>query len=179
MFSEFQPRRLVALALVATLAGCASAPATHVVTDPQADLRSYRTFSFSEAGKGEYSTITGNRLKQATRAQLQRLGYTYVERNPDLRVYILLKVEDRQELRSVPTSAGRFAYRGWVSSAVETVQYREGTLAIDLVDTKRNAMVWRGITGDRISKSDMKNPGATIDSAVRELFAAFPRKAEA
>jgi uncharacterized protein DUF4136 len=174
MFSQFQPRRLAALALAAVLTGCASAPATHVVTDPQTDLRTYRTFSFSEAGKGEYSTIAGNRLEQATRVQLQRLGYSYVERNADLRVYILLKVEDQQELRSVPTSAGRFAYRGWVSSAVETVHYREGTLAIDLVDTKRNAMVWRGVTGDRISKSDMKNPGATIDSVVRELFATLP-----
>ena len=45
MFSQFQPRRLAALALAAMLTGCASAPATHVVTDPQTDLRTYRTFS--------------------------------------------------------------------------------------------------------------------------------------
>ena len=100
---------------------------------------------------------------------------TYVESNPDLRVNILLKVEDRQETRSTPASVGRFAYRGWVPYAVETVHHREGTLAIDLVDAKRNSMVWRGVAGDRITRSDMRNSGETIDTVVRELFAAFPR----
>jgi hypothetical protein len=174
--------RIAALVLAAVLAGCASAPATRVVTDPEANLQAYRTFGFYEpAGMGRegYATITGNRLKQATREQLQRLGYTYVESNPDLRVNILLKVEAGQEIRSTPASVGRFAYRGWVPYAVETVHYREGTLAIDLVDAKRNSMVWRGVAGDRITRSDMRNSGATIDSVVRELFAAFPRKAEA
>lgn len=179
MFSAHQSRRSAAVILVAIMAGCASAPATHVVTDPQADLRAYRTFGFYETGKGEYSTITDNRLKQATREQLQRLGYTYVDSNPDLRVNILLKVESRQEIHSTPASVGRFAYRGWVPYAVETVHYREGTLAIDLVDAKRNSMVWRGVAGDRITNSDMRNSGETIDSVVRQLFAAFPRKAEA
>ena len=116
---------------------------------------------------------------QATREQLQRLGYRYVQGNPDLRVNILLTVEPRQEIHSTPASVGRFAYRGWVPYAVETVHYREGTLAIDLVDVKRNSMVWRGIAGDRISRGDIRNSGATIDAVVRGLFAAFPRRAEA
>jgi hypothetical protein len=182
MISRFLPPRIAALAFVAILSGCASGPATHVVTAPEANLHAYRTFGFYEpagAGRRGYSTITDDRLRKATREQLQRLGYTYVENNPDLRVNILLKVEDRQEIRSTPASVGRFAYRGWVPYAVETVHYREGTLAIDLVDAKRNSMVWRGVAGDRITKSDMKNSGETIDAVVRELFAAFPRKAEA
>jgi hypothetical protein len=135
MFPGSLVRPLAALVLVAAMAGCATAPAAHTVTDPQADLRAYRTFGFYEAGNGEYPVATVDRLQQAARAQLQRRGYIYVERNPELRVNILLKVEDGAELRNVPTAAGRFAYRGWVTSAVERVHYREGTLAIDVVDT--------------------------------------------
>ena len=181
MFSILNSGRIAALAGIALLAGCASVPATHVVKDPQADLQAYKTFSFYEpaAARGTYSTIAGNRLRQATREQMQRLGYTYVDSNADLRVNIMLKVQDRQEIRSTPTAVGRFAYRGWVPQAVETVNYREGTLAIDLVDARRNSMVWRGVDGDRITKSDMKNSGEAIDAAVRELFAGFPRRAEA
>ena len=182
MLSRFLPLRIAALVFVAVLAGCASAPATRVVTDPEANLHAYRTFSFYEPagiGRDGYSYTTGNRLKQATREQLQRLGYTYVDSNADLRVNILLQVEDRQEIHSTPASVGRFAYRGWVLYAVETVHHREGTLAIDLVDARRNSMVWRGVAGDRITRSDTRNSGATIDSVVRQLFAAFPRRAEA
>jgi hypothetical protein len=171
MFCVSRPWRLTALALIAMLAGCASAPATHGVAEPQADLGAYRTFGFYETAAREYSTLTSIRLEQATRQQLQRLGYRYVERDPDLRVNILLKLEDIQEARTVTTSAGRFAYRGWVSNAVETVRFREGTLAIDLVDTKRNAMVWRGVAADRIRRSELRNPGDTLDTVVRELFA--------
>jgi uncharacterized protein DUF4136 len=179
MFSGSISLRSTAMLCVALLAGCASAPATHVEKDPQANLHAYKTFSFYEpAGAGtSYTTITGNRLKQATREQMQRLGYIYVESNSDLRVNILLKVEDRQEIRSTPASVGRFAYRGWVPYAIESVHYREGTLAIDLIDTQRNSMVWRGVAGDRITRSEMKNSGAAIDAAVRDLFAQFPRRA--
>ena len=174
MFPVSLVRPMAALMLVAAAAGCTTAPVTHTVTDSQADLRVYRTFGFYEAGNGEYPAATVDRLQQATRAQLQRRGYTYVERNPELRVNILLKVEGGAELRTVPTAAGRFAYRGWVTSAVETVHYPEGTLAIDVVDTKRNAMIWHGVTADRIGRSGLANPGATIDAAVRGLFAVFP-----
>src|SRR5690242_20482795 len=135
-----QPRRWAALVSIAMLAGCASAPPAPVVTEPRIDLRTYRTFGFYETAAREYPIVTSHRLEQATREQLQRLGYRYVERDPDLPVNILLKLEDIQEARTVTTSAGRFAYRGWVSNAVDSVHYREGTLAIDLVDTKRNAM---------------------------------------
>jgi hypothetical protein len=179
MVSVLKSGRVAALAGIAVLSGCASAPATHVETDPQANLQTYKTFGFYEqAGAGtSYTTITGNRLKQATREQMERLGYVYVENSPDLRVNILLKVQDRQEIRSTPASVGRFGYRGWVQYAIEARSYREGTLAVDLIDTRRNAMVWRGIAGDRITKSEMRNSGAAIDAAVRELFAQFPRMA--
>jgi uncharacterized protein YuzB (UPF0349 family) len=179
MFSGSRSGRLTAFFCFALLAGCAAAPATHVEKDPQANLHAYKTFSFYEpAGAGtSYASITGNRLKQATREQMQRLGYAYVESNPDLRVNILLRVQDHQVIRSTPPAVGRFGYRGWVSYAVETVHYREGTLAIDLVDTRRNSMVWRGVAGDRITRGEMKNSGVAIDAAVRDLFAQFPRKA--
>ena len=181
MSAAFRISRMAALAFMAVLAGCASAPATHVEADPQADLRAYKTFGFFEpAGIGErgYPALTGDLLRQATREQMQRLGYIYAERNPDLRVNILLKVEEREEIHSVPASVGRFAYRGWVTYAVEVLDYREGTLTIDLVDAKRNAMVWRGVAGDRISRSD-KDAGDAIDVAVRDLFSLFPRPAAA
>jgi len=176
MYSSFKAGVFLCAAI---MAGCASAPATHVERDPQANFHAYKTFSFYEErgpGRAQYSTIVGNRVKQSTREQLQRLGYVYDERNPDLRVNIALNVQNRQELRSTPNSAPG-PYRYWGPRSVESVNYRQGTLAIDIVDAQRNAMVWRGVAQDRISKKEIDNSGETIDAVVRELFATYPRKA--
>lgn len=159
------------------LAGCASAPVAHFERDPQADLAAYRTFSFFEAGEPGASNTTDSRVREATRKQLQHLGYVYVEGDGELRVNVLIsRPEDREPL-SVPLAVGRFAYRGWVPHAIEARNYREGTLTIDLVDAGRNSMVWRGVANSSIKTTETNENGGAIDAAVRRLFVAFPGSA--
>jgi hypothetical protein len=57
------------------------------------------------------------------------------------------------------------------------VEYRQGTLAIDLVDARRRTMVWRGVAQDRISQKQLQKIDDTIQDAVREVFSRYPRKA--
>jgi hypothetical protein len=57
------------------------------------------------------------------------------------------------------------------------VEYRQGTLAIDLVDAQRRTMIWRGVAQDRLTRKDMQKVDETIRDAVQELFAGYPRKA--
>jgi Domain of unknown function (DUF4136) len=163
---------LAALAVVALAAGCASQPDVRHDLDPAADLGAYKTFAFYDAGHAPYSTLLEQRLRQATRTQLERQHYVYDERNPDLRVNYALHVVDKQELQSMP-GAGRFGYRGWDNN-LQTVDYRQGTLAIDLVDAKRNALVWRAVAEGRLDSKAIEQPGPTIDATVGELFARFP-----
>lgn len=167
--------RSAALAgLLALAAGCATPLDVRRDQDPQADLRSYKTFAFYEdasAGAPGYATLIGQRLKQATREQLERQDYVYSERNPDLKVALHLVVREKQELRSAPGARGFHGYRGWVSTDIETVDYRQGTLAIDLVDTKRNALVWHGVAEGRLDAKSMEQPGPAIDAAVGRILA--------
>lgn len=160
--------------LLALAAGCATPLDVRRDQDPQADLRSYKTFAFYEdasAGAPGYATLIGQRLKQATREQLERQDYVYSERNPDLKVALHLVVREKQELRSAPGARGFHGYRGWVSTDIETVDYRQGTLAIDLVDTKRNALVWHGVAEGRLDAKSMEQPGPAIDAAVGRILA--------
>lgn len=161
--------------LAALLAGCASGPSTRVDRDPAVDLKAYRTFSFYDQapGRATYSTIMSARLKQATRQALERLGYTYSDSQPDLRVNIIANVVNRQELRSTP-GVGPFGYRAWGASSIETVDYRQGTLVIDMVDASKRALVWRGVAEGRIGQKASRDPGAAVDLAVKEIFANFP-----
>ncbi len=166
----------IALALLAALAaGCATKPDIRLDHDAAADFRAYRTFAFYDndhpagAATPRYTTLLDARLRQATRAQMEKHEYAYSEVDPDLRVNVRLQVVERQELRSTP---GARPYRGW--SGIETVDYRKGTLAIDVVDAHRHALVWRGIAEGRLDDKAMAQPGPAVDSVVNELFAAFP-----
>ena len=171
-------RGLIASALLAS--GCASQP--NVIADkaPEVDLSAYKTFAFFDhltTDNVGYSSILSSHLKQATRTELERLGYVYAETDPDLRVNFFLKVEERQEIRSTPTTAGGFfGYRFYSAGAVniDTVEYKAGTLSIDVVDADRNALVWHGLAEGRVRDDAMRNPGPAIGAVVAEIFNAFP-----
>jgi Domain of unknown function (DUF4136) len=165
------------LSVVALAAGCASKADVRTDQEPGSDLTAYRTFAFYESASPSYLSLAEKRLRAAAREQLERQHYTYDERNPDLRVNYALFLVDKQELRSTP-SAGRVGYRAWASSSVESVEYRQGTLAIGLVDARRNALVWRAVAEGRIDEQAMQQPGPAIDAVVGEMFTRFPGAAK-
>lgn len=168
---------LTLAALLALTVGCASKPDVRSDQDPTADLTNYKTFAFSEpaaADRSQYTALLSTRLKATTREQLERQHYAYSERDPDLRVNLHLVVTERHEVRSAPSV--RIGWRGWASQhIIESVDYRLGTLVIDLVDAKRNALVWHGVAEGRLDAKAIEQPGPAIDAAVGEIFTRFPR----
>jgi hypothetical protein len=176
--------RALACCCILAVCGCASGPEIRVDMDPKTDLRVYRTFAFFEpvaVESGQYATLISTRLKQATRAQLERIGFRYLESEPDLRVNFFLKVVNKQEIRSSGSSgAGYYGYRSgyygtWSGYPyVETIDYREGTLSIDLVDTKKKQLVWQGIAEGEVQDETLKDPGPAVDKVVALIFSNFP-----
>ncbi len=167
---------------VLLISGCASGPTIVADKAPEADLSAYRTFAFFDhvtTDNTTYSTILTSHLKQTTRRELERLGYVYDETDPQLRVNFFLKVEERQEVRSTPTSGGFYGYRfySWGGVSIDTIDYKAGTLSIDLVDASRNALVWHGLAEGRVRDDAIRNPGPAIGSVVAEIFSAFPGSA--
>lgn len=176
-------RILPTLALMAAMAGCATGPAVHVDRDPAANFSSYKTFAFFDpvaTDRTRYSTLMTAHLKQATRAQMEKFGYVYDEASPDLRINFYVNVADRQELRS--GSYGGFhgyragLYHGWggYPYKLETVNYKAGTLSVDLVAVNTKALIWQGVAEGRVGDKAMRDPVATVDSAVSEIFRNFP-----
>lgn len=167
----------LALAALALAAGCAARPDIRHDRDPAVDLHAFKTFSFAGVDDGGasaadtgYTGLIDARMRAAARRELERLDYVYREQGGDLQVHMLLMVAERQELRPAP--AGPRGYRGW--GGVESVDYRQGSLTVDLVDPKRRALVWRGVAEGRVSDDAAAQPGPAVDAAVRDLFAAFP-----
>jgi hypothetical protein len=176
-------RLLPALAVTAVMCGCATTPRVHVDRDPAANFAAYRTFAFFEplsTDGARYSTLMTTHLKQATRAQLERLGYVYDESSPHLRVNFFVRVADRQEVRSSATP-GFHGYRaglygGWSGYPynLETVNYKAGTLSVDLVAANTGTLVWQGVAEGRVGDKALRDPAAAITSAVGEIFKGFP-----
>jgi Domain of unknown function (DUF4136) len=165
---------LTLAALLALAAGCANRPDVRTDQDPTAELTRYKTFAFREPAatdQAQYTDLLAARLKQATRAQLERAHYVYSERDPDLHVNLRLIVSEKVEIRSLPTA--RVGWRGWGHKNIESFDYRQGTLAIDLVDAKRNAVLWHGVAEGRLDAKAIAQPGPAIEAAVGEVFARF------
>lgn len=164
------------LIAVVLLAGCASAPDIRIDKAPAANLSQYRTFSFYEqlpTDRTNYTTLVSQRLKQSTREELERHGYQYSEQNPDLKVNFNVRVTERQELRSYPSNGGIFIRRAGLND-IDVVNYRQGTVSIDLVDNHMKSLVWQGIADGRVDDKMIEQPGKAIDTVVKQIFIGFP-----
>lgn len=179
--SRIQHALLVATCTV--IAACSSGPKVRVDGDPSVDMRAYKTFAFFDhlaTDKANYSTMITSRLKEATARELSRRGLSEDNSAPQLLVNFSTNVETRTEVHSSP-STGFYGYRAGVYGAwgtypqdVYTTHYQQGTLVIDLVDAQRKQLVWQGLAEAHLSKKDIENPSATIDSVIAEIFAKYP-----
>jgi hypothetical protein len=171
--------RLTGLAsalLIALATGCAARPDIRSDRAPAVDLHGYKTFAFYEPvfpARAAYSSLAMQHLKEATREEMEKQHYVYDERNPDLRVNLLLMVVERQDFRTSPGGAvgphGRV-----IGSNVETVRERQGTLMIDIVDAKKQQLVWQGVAEGKVGDDAVKDPGPALDRVVSEIFDAYP-----
>jgi hypothetical protein len=169
--NNYRRSLLLGLAILPlALLGCASKPALSRIQDPDVDFHSYHTFAFYGGSTQSYSLVERH-LLAAARTQLERRGYAFDDQSPDLLVNIGLAVEERQGLRRLHGAFG--------SETAETEDYRTGRLAVDLLDARRQDVVWHGVAEGRLSESMMRDAGVAAEKAVAAVFEGFPIKASA
>lgn len=175
---------------LALLAACATGPRISTDSDPRADFSAYRTFAFYSPLAIEregYASLVSGRMKDAARAQMESRGYRYSEADPDLWLNINAYMQQRTDVSSFPDVDYAYYYsyraRGYVAmpywyDRTSVHRYTEGTMNIDLVDARRNALVWEGIAVGRVPRNlDAAKRDAGIDSTIAEIFAAYPHRA--
>ena len=182
--SVHETKQLLLALLTIVAAGCASGPQVRTDMDPAVHLGSYRTFAFFDqlaTDKSQYGTMLTSRLKASTQRELERRGLQRTTSNPQLLVNFNVNVQTRSDVESTPASAGFYGYRAgrygmWAGypQDVHTTHYKEGTLAIDLVDAAKRQLVWQGVAEGRINRSAIENPTAAIDETVGAIFARYP-----
>ncbi|MGH8249645.1 MAG: DUF4136 domain-containing protein [Steroidobacteraceae bacterium] len=184
-------RILTGIAALA-LAACAttSEPKLTIDYDRSADLSSFDTYGFPEevgTDRAGCSTLITTYFKQAVDREMKKRGYTYEPKDPDLLVNFFANVRDVSDVRRTPSFSFGYGYYGYrrglygtwplYNDDIDTVHYKVGTANIDIVDAERMQLVWEGVAEGRITRDDMKNPQASIDAVVTELFLRFPGSA--
>ena len=183
-------RWLLAALLLGLLAACATGPRISSDSDPRADFSAYRSFAFYSPLAIEregYASLVSGRMKAAARAEMEARGYRYSEDDPDLWLNINAYMQRRTDVSTVPevdyAYYYSYRYRGYVAmpywrDRTMVHRYTEGTMNIDLVDARRNALVWEGIAVGRVTRNqDVETRDAAIDATIRDIFAAYPHRA--
>ncbi|MGB5165457.1 MAG: DUF4136 domain-containing protein [Woeseiaceae bacterium] len=179
---------IVLLAMTISLAGCASSAKIMSDYDKTADFGSYKTYNFVDGAGPDYgsyqSLFTKYVIAQVT-IEMENRGYTKAE-DPDLLVNFGARLDDKIDVRTSPspTAGGYYGYRspygygGWggYGYATEThvSQYTEGTYNIDIIDAKRQQLVWEAVGIGRVTDKKRENLEETVTNGVRSFFAGFP-----
>jgi hypothetical protein len=189
------PARLYMCALVAAttvlFSACANTPTVRRDTNPAATFGSYKTFGFLSplaTDKFPYESLLTQHLKDATRQAMESKGYVFSASAPDLLLNFYVNIQDKQDVRTTPSSpayggygypGGYYGYRAgyyrvYNTATITTVNYKQGTLTIDLVDAKQKVLAWTATAEGRISTNALQDPGPAIDTLVTNLMAPLP-----
>lgn len=187
--------RILACALLAAatlgLSACATGPTVRTDSDPTADFGQYRTWGFYKPIAMEqsgYSSWISERIRADVQREMEARGYRYAAEGADLLVNFQGVVEDKTAVWSVPRSDVQWFYsyrrRSYVAVPVwydetQVSRYREGTLTVDLVDGKRNRMVWTGAASAPVAgkSTPAEKRMAGIDQAITAIFVKYPYRA--
>lgn len=189
-----RPVRILAASVLAaaalTLSACATGPTVRTDHDPAASFGQYATWGFYQPIAMEqagYSSWISERIRADVQREMAARGYHYVDKGADLLVNFQGVVEDKTAVWSMPRMDVDYFYsyrhRSYVAVPVwydetQVSRYREGTLTVDLVDGRRNRMVWTGsASAPEASKRKPEQKLADIDKAISAIFAQYPHRA--
>lgn len=182
-------RLAAAIAMLGLLAACATGPRVRTDADPSANFGQYRTWDWYTPIAMEqngYSTWMSERIKAGIEREMAARGYVRAAASPDLRVNFQAAVAERTAIHTTPRSdyAWMWSYRArsyvavpvWYDEA-QVSRYTEGTLTVDLVDARRNRLVWSGDAIGRVIARDPAQRATQIDQSIAAIFARFPYRA--
>ncbi len=168
------------------LTACSVSPVIHTTASPDLDLSQYRTFGYIQPLDTDkrYESLLSQFLKQATSSALIQRGFVYDPETPDLLINFGYHVIDKQQVEQIPVTLGYVNhyndvyYGAWPTYRLFVDDYQQGILSIDLVDRKRNTMIWQGIATQRLTARQRDQRQVTIQRAVHDIFQHFPAQPE-
>lgn len=173
-------RHLIIVLLL--LASCGTYVRSFSDFDPDYNILEYKSFDWAKTSNIEggnnpiyYNELNDKRIKSAVMEQMSSRGFLLLEDKPDLIVHYHIVLENQSAISTEPFNDKYGPY--WTNGNANIYAYREGTLIVDLMDYKTNALVWRGGAVSAIEGGyTSKEIEHLIHTAVAKMFKKFPRK---
>jgi hypothetical protein len=167
--------------LLLFMVACSPEIQVHTDFDPDYDLWTFKTFDWGqkvniEEGKNpfHYNELNDKRIKSAVQEQLTSRGYQLTEAHPDLILHYHIIVNDKSILVTEPYGYNYSSY--WRRMETNIYSYREGTLILDLMDSKTNNLIWRGWAISLLNSSYKPDEiEKLIKTVVARIFKKFPK----
>jgi hypothetical protein len=118
---------------------------------------------------------------------MESKGYAFSNASPDLLLNFYVNIQDKQDVRATPGPPAAYVgypggyygyrsgyYRAYNTTTIETINYKQGTLTVDLVDAKQKVLAWTATAEGRVSNDALKNPGPAIDTLVTNMMTPVP-----
>ncbi len=141
--------------------------------DSQTDFSQYKTFAFYKKGidKSKISDLDKKRILRAIESELIAKGMTKSNK-PDVLVSIFAKSQKHVNVYNNNNWYPHYYGAYWQNNYSN---YVEGTLLIDLIDSKGKTLLWQGVGKGALSASKkVEKKEARINEFVAEIMAVYP-----
>ena len=167
--------KLLILLVSLTYLSCSS---VRVSSDYNSEINfsSYKTYAFSKKGidKAQINELDKKRILKALEIELSSVGLRKNSIDPDVVVSIFTVANEEININNSYNYLG-YSYGPWYDFNVSNYSTTQGTLFIDIIDYKKNELVWQGIGKGYISENSSKKE-EQIKSFVNKILLQYPVK---
>jgi Domain of unknown function (DUF4136) len=172
--------------------GCGSSIKVSSDYDKTIDFKRYKTFSIYDLKQtGSVNPANADKIVNALKKQMKEKGFVEDTQNPDLQINAvsILTTKEAVAMDAPPTNYYGYggAYRPYGYYGVgygygyaenpdtreKEYDFKQGTLMIDIIDTKTQKMVWQGVGNSEIDTKPV-NADEIINYAVGAIMVSFP-----
>lgn len=174
-------------------AACTSGPTVNTETVPGVDYANYSTYAYLPNGDTASSRIVFNdAVIREVNQEMEARGYRLDAQSPDLLVLVKSMYDEETTLERVPVataydyygsgfaaplSMNNYYYTGYntiprlTGSAIREVEYTEGTFVVDVIDTDRKEIIWRGWSQTPVDPMALES---SVRTYVDNIFEEYP-----
>ena len=153
-----------------------------VDVDTTVNFSTFKTFGWDK-GPIARNPLISQMIVAAVESELTARGLTKNEDNPDIKVAVLAAAgADIQAVGPTWNSANYRTWGGYTNPAA-LMNITTGTMLVDLVDTRRDIGIFRGVAKDTLTRAvsadmaaDAKSVEKVVKSAVSKMFKKYPVK---
>jgi hypothetical protein len=139
--------------------------------DHHVDFSRYKTYSWAKVDTPD--PLWKDRVKEAIDAALAKHGWTQVPEGGDVSVVAIGMTKNRRTLHTFYDGFPGWYWGGFGEATTTVDRYTEGSLVVDMFDSRTKKLIWRGSVSEVLADKPEKNE-KKLRNGVEKMFDHFP-----